>query len=259
MNFASTLRRTSDDLLSAIQFLTRVPVPSPPYSDDSLARSVKFFPLVGLLIGGGASLLNYILAPHLPRSITAFLLLLYLVLITGCLHEDGLADAADGFGGGTTREAALRIMRDSRIGTYGAVAITLSLGSRILLLATLPPGHIAQYLIAAAVLCRWTTLPLSCYLPSARTESPAGQSGQGSRIARLTSRSTLLGGTLFSFALVILLLRTQAIAPICVAIAITAGTAIFYRSRIGGVTGDCFGATNQLTEIGVYLCGVWTL
>jgi adenosylcobinamide-GDP ribazoletransferase len=259
MNASSPLRRTSDDLLSAIQFLTRVPVPSPPYTSDSLSRAVRFFPLVGLLIGSGAALFHHILAPHLPRAITAFLLLLYLVLITGCLHEDGLADAADGFGGGTTREKVLLILRDSRIGTYGAAALILSLTSRILLLATLPPAHIAQYLIAAAVLCRWTTLPLSYFLPSARSQSSTEHAGQGSRIANLTTRSTLIFGTLFSFAVVILLLHAQAVAPICAAVAIAAVTGLYYRRRIGGVTGDCFGATNQLTEIGVYLCGVWTL
>ena len=257
MNLTAPLRNTWSDLLSAIQFLTRIPTPAQPYAADSLSRSVKFFPLVGLLIGGSAALLNYVLTPHLPRPVAAFFLVIYLLLITGCLHEDGLSDAADGFGGGNNREQTLLIMRDSRIGTYGGAAITLSLVGRILLLSYLPPMQIAQYLIAAHILCRWTTLPLSYFLPPARNQTSVEYSGQGIRIANLTTTATLIVGTLFSFAIVILLLRTHSAAPILSAIAISAITALYYRKRICGVTGDCFGATNQLAEIGVYLCGVW--
>ena len=84
--------------------------------------SVKFFPLVGLVIGSGAALLEKVLAPHLGRPASAVVVLLYLVLITGCLHEDGLADVADSLGG-WNREQRLAILRDSRIGTYGAAAL----------------------------------------------------------------------------------------------------------------------------------------
>lgn len=259
MALTASPRRAVSDLLSAVQFLTRVPVPARPYAADSLARSVGFFPLVGLLIGCGAALLNHALLPHLPRLVTALILVLYLLLITGCLHEDGLSDAADGFGGGTSREKILLIMRDSRIGTYGGAAITLSLVGRLLLLSYLPPLQTAQYLIAAHVLCRWTTLPLSYFLPSARPQTSAEYAGQGVRLAQRTTSSTLIAGSVFSFAVVILLLRRQAAAPILSAVALTALTALYYRRRVGGVTGDCFGATNQLAEIGVYLCGVWTV
>jgi len=259
MSVAVYVRRTWSEFLSAIQFLTRIPVPSQPYETDSLSRSVKFFPLVGVIVGGSAALLHLLLAPHLPRLITAFLVLLYLVLVTGCLHEDGLADTADGFGGGTNREQVLLILRDSRIGSYGGVALTLSLLGRLLLLSSLPITQVAHYLIAAHVLCRWTTLPLSYFLPSARAQSTLEVDGQGARIARLTSTGTLIGGTLFSFAVAGFLLDSHAIAPILSAVLLTLLTGLYYKKRIGGVTGDCFGATNQLAEISVYLCGVWTV
>ena len=103
MSVTAYARRTWSEFISALQFLTRIPVPSQPYAVDSLARSVKFFPLVGVVVGGGAALLHLLIAPHLPRAIAALLVLLYLVLVTGCLTEDGLADAADGFGGGRPR------------------------------------------------------------------------------------------------------------------------------------------------------------
>ncbi len=273
MKLASPLRRASANLLSALQFLTRIPVPSPPYTDLSLARSLKFFPLVGALIGSGAALLHHLLVPHLSRPASAFLVLLYLVLITGSFHEDGLADTADGFGGGgSSPEKILLILRDSRIGSFGGVALALSLLGRLVLIASIPLDRVSSVLISAAVLSRWTTLPLSCFLaparhpdtparhpdnPPRRPDTPA-HLGQGARIAQLTSPSTLISGTLFTFALVGWLLRAQSIAPILTSIALTLATGRFYKQRIGGITGDCFGATNQLTEIGVYLCGAWT-
>jgi len=252
MSLVSSLRGIGGDLLSAILFLTRIPIPSPPYESDSLSRAVKFFPLVGAFIGGAAALLHHFLVPHLSRLPAALLILVFLVWVTGCLHEDGLADTADAFGGGRNREQILLILHDSRIGSYGAAALCLSLLARLILIASLPLAHIACYLVAAHILCRWTTLPLSYFLPAAR----AGD-GQGARVAQLTTLTSFIVGTLFSFAVVGYLLRWQAIASILAAIAITTLSARFYKSKIGCITGDCFGATNQLTEIAIYVCGVW--
>ncbi len=236
----------------AFQFLTRLPVPPVTFAPDGLARSVKFFPLVGLVIGSGAALIEKLLAPHLGRPGSAVVVLLYLVLITGCLHEDGLTDVADSFGGWNP-EQRLAILRDSRIGTYGAAALVLSLLSRAILLVELPLEHFTAYLISAHVLCRWSTLPLSYYLPPARESE-----GQGARIASLTSASSLIVGSVFTLVTVMVALRKAAIAPVLSAIAIPLLSGFFYMRKFGGVTGDCFGATNQLTEIAVYLCGVWT-
>lgn len=249
----NTLRRAWQDLLTAIQFLTRIPTPPLLYEEDSLARSVKFFPLVGLLIGALAALVNFLIAPHLPRLLTAVILVIFLVALTGCFHEDALADTFDGFGGGWNRDQILTILKDSRIGSYGAAALTLSLIARVALLAELPAANVARTLIAAHVLCRWTTLPLSYFLAPARTEP-----SQGARLARLTTRSSLLIGTVLALTIVIAALRVNAIAPILLAILITYASGLYYNSRIQGVTGDCFGATNQLTELLVYLAGVWT-
>jgi adenosylcobinamide-GDP ribazoletransferase len=222
------------------------------FAPDGLARSVKFFPLVGLVIGSGAALLEKLLAPHLGRPASAVVVLLYLVLITGCLHEDGLTDVADSLGGWNP-EQRLAILRDSRIGTYGATALVFSLLTRAVLLAGLPLEHFTAYLISAHVLCRWSTLPLSYYLPAARDSE-----GQGARIASLTSVSSLIAGSVFTIVTVMVALRRAAIAPVLSAIAIPLLSSFFYIRKFGGVTGDCFGATNQLTEIAVYLCGVWT-
>jgi adenosylcobinamide-GDP ribazoletransferase len=229
-------------------------MPSIAFAADSLSRATKFFPLVGLVVGSGAVLLQRMLTFHMNRPLVAAILLLYLVLITGCLHEDGLADTADGFGGGRAKDQMLAIMKDSRIGSYGATALVLSLLVRYLLLASLPLGHFAAYVISSHVLCRWSSLPLSYFLTPARE-----QDGQGSRIAKLTSSASLIFGSVFSFAVVSFVLRWSALAPALAAILTVLLSGWFYARKIGGVTGDCFGATNQLTEIAVYFCGVWTV
>jgi adenosylcobinamide-GDP ribazoletransferase len=239
------------DIAVAFQFLTRLPVPQAGFAPDGLARAVKFFPLVGLVIGSGAALLEKLLAPHLDRPASALAVLLYLVLITGCLHEDGLADVADSMGGWSL-EQRLAILRDSRIGSYGVTALVLSLLIRAVLLAGLPLEHFTVYLVSAHVLCRWSMLPLSYYLRPARDNE-----GQGARIAGLTSTASLIAGSLFTIVTVIVALRKAAIAPLLSAMAVPLLSSFLYVRKFGGVTGDCFGATNQLTEIAVYVCGVW--
>ena len=252
MSLSKTTQAAGFDFLAAVQFLTRIPTPNVPYDANSLSRAVKFFPVVGLLIGGTAALLHGLLAPHLSRLAAALAVVLFLAVITGLLHEDGLADVADGFGGGSNRERILLILKDSRIGSYGGAALVFSLLARVVLLASIPLAQVAHYLIAAHVLSRWTTLPLSYALASARA-----QEGQGARIARLTTRTSLVMGTLFTLAICIWVLRTHTLAPVLAAFLITLISGIYFKRKIGGVTGDCFGATNQLTEIAVYLTGAW--
>jgi adenosylcobinamide-GDP ribazoletransferase len=267
MSLGAGLRNGWSGFLVAVQFLTRIPVPAQAYAQwnagDALAGAAGYFPVVGLLIGGAAAGLNRLLLPHLPRTVAAIAVVGFLVGVTGCLHEDGLADAADGFGGGRSREQTLAIMRDSRIGSYGATALILSLSARWLLIASLPSAYAAQYLVAAHVLCRWTALPLGRWLDPARSgrgDHPGEKgAGQGARLARLTGFGALLGGSLAAIGIVAAVLRRRCAAPALSAVGVTLLTGMYYRRRIGGITGDCFGATSQIAEIAVYLCGVCTL
>jgi adenosylcobinamide-GDP ribazoletransferase len=243
--------RFAVDIAVAFQFLTRLPIKHAAYAEDGLARSVKFFPLVGLVIGLGAALLERVLTPHLDRSLCALAVVVYLMLITGCLHEDGLADVADSMGGWSF-EQRLTILRDSRLGTFGAAALMILLLARVVLLAKLPVEHFTAYLVSAHILCRWSTLPLSYYLPPARLTE-----GQGARVAGLTSSASLIAGSVFTIVAVVVALRKASIAPIVSAVLVSVFSSLFYMRKFGGITGDCFGATNQLTELAVYLCGVW--
>jgi adenosylcobinamide-GDP ribazoletransferase len=115
-------------------------------------------------------------------------------------------------------------------------------------------NRFTTFVVSAHVLCRWTTLPLSYFLPPARPSD-----GQGARITQKISSASFITGTLLSFAIVFYFLRTEFWIPVVVSLVITTLSGLYYSRRIDGVTGDCFGATNQLTEIGVYFCGVWNL
>ncbi len=237
--------------LTAIQFLTRLPVPAGDFHPEDLAKSLVFFPVVGLLLAVGGVLLHSVLGTHLGNGVVVLIILVYLVLLTGGLHEDALADAADGFGGGWDKEQILTIMRDSRIGSYGAIAIAFSLLGRFVLLTELPPTKFVAYFAAGQVLSRWTPLALSFFLLPARADS-----GQGSRVARKVSWLSLIIGTILALGIASLFLNGAVWWAGSVAVLVTATAGFYYQKRLGGITGDCLGATIQLAEIGVYLTGV---
>lgn len=242
--------RVVHDLILAFQFLTRIPVPGKHHGQGGLSGAVKFFPVVGLVIALGAIGLRRTLINHLPPLVVAVLVLAYLVVITGGFHEDGLADSADGFGGGWTKEKILEIMRDSRIGSFGALAIGLSLLARYSLLSSLSTAKFSSYIVVALVLSRWTTLPLSYFMQPARTQ------GQGAGVMQ-TSILSLILGTIIAVVICYFSMHLAFWLPAVAAAIVTALSAAYYQKQIGGITGDCFGATNQLSEIAIYICGVW--
>ena len=169
----------AESFFGAVAFMTRLPVPiNMQGSAESLASSAAFFPVVGLLISGGTIAIHHALARFVSLNIVVFVILVFLVAITGGLHEDALADAADGFGGGWEKEQVLAIMRDSRIGSFGALAIVLALLGRFVCLRDISPQRLDSFLVAGEVTCRWTALPLAYLLRPARE-----QSGQAARVA----------------------------------------------------------------------------
>jgi adenosylcobinamide-GDP ribazoletransferase len=234
-----------------VQFLTRLPVPAYKFEPDMVLGSAKLFPVIGALVGLGAMAIQWLLRAHLPANVIAVVVLVYFGMLTGGLHEDGLADTLDGLGAGGSRKRMLDIMRDSRIGSFGALAILFSVLFRWVLLATMAPAKFGSYVLAAQVLCRWTALPLAAFLPSARTD------GLGEKLARKVSIPALALGTAITLAIVGFSLRAQMAAPIAAVIAVTIISGLVYRAKLGGITGDCFGASNQMAEIAVYMCAVW--
>ncbi len=240
-------------LLAAIQFLTRFPVPSFAFDAETLPRALFFFPVVGAALGAITGAANTLLAGHLPRLVAAGFAVALLMAMTGALHEDALADCADAFGLRRPVDRTIAIMRDSRIGSFGAATLGISIVLRVSLIAALPMGKALPCMIAAATLARWSTLPLAL-LPAAQPEL-----GQGATIAQRASRATLVLGTVLAVVIVAAALRLGAIPAGGAALIVTALTGVFYMRRLGGTTGDCFGATNQLVEIAVLTCGAWVM
>jgi adenosylcobinamide-GDP ribazoletransferase len=245
-------------LLIAVQFLTRLPVPrSLMVSEEDISRAAAFFPAVGVVIGGIGALLYAILRPLVPAQTCVLAVLIYSALITGAFHEDGLADSLDGFGGGWSREEKLSIMRDSRIGTFGALGLIFLVLVKYNLLSLLEWGQIWRWLIFAHTASRWTVLPLCMWLPYAREQ------GQGGLVARRIGWSAAVIATLTLLAVSLLLPWRVGILALVMTVAVVVASGIYYRLRLSGITGDCLGATNQLTEVALYfvaavLSKVWT-
>lgn len=233
---------------AAFTFLTRLPFPGADRVDaETLGRSSVWFPVVGAVVGAVGGL-TFIAAARLwPPFVAATLATLATILLTGAFHEDALADAADGLGGGSTRQEALEIMKDSRIGAYGAVALVLGLSVRIACLAAFTPLDGARVLIGAHVLARWSSLPLLQGLPYARAH------GAGKPFVEGVTRARLLAGTLLAVVLVTPALGWRALAAGLVAVVVTAIAGRYFHVRLGGITGDCLGATNQVVELATYL------
>ncbi len=145
------MRNAANSFLVAVQFMTRLPVSRGiQYSPDALAKSGSVFPDRGVAGGPGGVALNLVLSSYVSRDVVVVLILIYLVTITGGLHEDALGDAADGFGGGWDKDRVLAIMRDSRIGSFGAIAITLGLLARFVFLKNLAPAKFSGFFIYGA-------------------------------------------------------------------------------------------------------------
>lgn len=225
----------------ALLLLTRIPVPF--RVPDRGARSAWAWPLAGLAAGGFAAGAGWIgAAAGLPDAILGGVILTILVVVTGALHEDGLADVADGFWGGFDRDRRLEIMRDSRIGSYGVIALALSLGLRWTALAALVAAGGWAQMVAASMLSR---VPMAAAMQGLAQARPDGLSH---RVGRPGWVRVLLGAVV-AF-LPGLWLAGPAVCVAAGAVAVVAvGIALVARDKIGGQTGDVLGAMQQVSEI----------
>ncbi len=245
------IRKPVKLFLIAAQFLTRLPVPRDLKTTEAeIGQAAAFFPLVGMVVGGSGALLHLVLLKLLPPSTCALIVLIYAAFITNAFHEDGLADAFDGFGGGWERERILEIMRDSRIGTFGALALIFLALAKYNFLSEIEPLQVWRWLIVSHTAARWTTLPLCWWLPYARDK------GQGKFVARRISWPAAIFATLTLLMAMTLLPPKTAVASLLVPTLIVMAGGIYYRRRLQGLTGDCLGATNQITEVTLYLTAV---
>lgn len=239
-----------EDVRTAVAFLTRLPAGAAEAElDGALARACWAFPLAGLAVGGaGGAVFAIAAVAGLPGPVAALLAVAAMVAVSGALHEDGLADTADGLGGGDTPERKLEIMRDSRSGVFGVLALIFSVAVRAAAIAAIAgPGAVVAALLAAAALSRGLLPGMMRALPLASSSGLAATAGQpGSGAAWLAA---LLGGSI-AFALLGPAVGGGAIVA---ALAAIAATAMLARRQIGGYNGDTLGAAQQVAEIAVLI------
>lgn len=228
-------------LAAAIAFMTRLPVGRVVQFDGTdVSRGAAWFPLVGVLLGLIYALAAWVLQPHLPLPVLAVMLVILDAAATGALHYDGLADTADGFGGGKTRDDVLRIMRDHAVGSYGAVAMASLVALKATAYAALLNGsQWATALILTPLLGRWSILLLTAAMPYARTSSSVIE-GMGNR--------SLFWGTLILLGALGAARQGRCWIASAVVLAVTAVFGLYCKRRIGGITGDTLGASVQLSE-----------
>jgi adenosylcobinamide-GDP ribazoletransferase len=238
------------DLKVATAFLTRLPIGPNNVGDmAALARASRCFPVVGLgngLLGG--ILYALAIALDLPPLLAAIIAIAATVAVTGALHEDGLADTVDGFGGGGDRDRKLQIMRDSRIGTYGVITLLLALGARVVALASFEDNDAAA--AAALILCeagsRGFIVAVMHYAPLARTDGLAASAGRPSQATMLWALGL---GALIALALA----GFDGVVALVAGAAVAGAVAWLAQRQVAGVTGDVLGAVQQGSEIAMLI------
>jgi len=242
------------DLIVAVAFLTRLPAGRRfAFGAKEVARSARWFPLVGALLGGVYTAVLWLLSRIFPPLVTAIVLVALDAWLTGAMHLDGLADTADGFGGGSTREDVLRIMRDHSIGSYGAVALILVIAIKIATLAALiDAGRAMSAVVLAPVMGRWSAVMLGATQNYARPVEDDAPHSVGSP-ARYIGRAELTIATVTAVAVAVASHRWRG--PVACVLVAFAGACWAWRCRrrIGGVTGDTLGAGIEMSECLVLL------
>ncbi|MFW5845544.1 MAG: adenosylcobinamide-GDP ribazoletransferase, partial [Planctomycetota bacterium] len=239
------LRAEARRLATAVQFLTRLPVRGSGAAGD-LEAACRYFPLVGLLVGGLIAGW-YLLALQLWSHDMACALALALgVLLTGAFHEDGFADSCDGFGGGWQREDVLRIMKDSRLGTYGGLGLVLLLGGKWLALVAIAPAQVPLALLLAHSGGRALAVACMRGLDYCRMDA----SSKVRPVATAIRRRDLLISLLWPLLLLPWLPWQQSLAAGLLLLLLRWSCQRWFRARLGGYTGDCLGAAEQLGELG---------
>ncbi len=243
-------RRERELFLTALAFLTRIPIPAhTPYSPEHMNTSARYFPVIGIVIGGIGALTYFLAAQILPATVAIALSMIATIVLTGAFHEDGFADSCDAFGGGWRREQVLSIMKDSRIGTYAAVGLIAMLGTKLLALNTLQPAQIVAALFVGHC---WSRLLAISYLYDHIYVRP-DDSSKIKPIATQLSRNNLLIAGL-SVAPLMLLIPLSKIFLIVVTLLLWRWWfGRYIRRRIGGYTGDCLGCAQQVAEVLIYL------
>lgn len=238
------------NMLAAFIFFTRLPfwriahVPA-----DCFKQVVPYWPLTGWLTGGIVALTLWLAGQFFPLSVAWILALTARLLVTGCLHEDGLADFCDGFGGGTTRERTLAIMKDSHIGTFGVIGLIVYF-LLMTQMSAMPLHTLCAVAFCADTYSKWCASHLINFLPYARKEE---ESKAQVTYRRMSAKEALMGA-FFGWIPVCLLLPAGWMWICLCPPLVFFLPCLWMKKRLGGYTGDCCGALFLLCELSFYLC-----
>jgi len=241
--------------LIALGFLTKIPVLRKiSVKERDLGKSMVWFPLVGLLLGLILSLANTALQPFLPPRLLNLVLILVLTLLTGAIHLDGLADTMDGLcSKSRKKEEILKIMRDSRIGTMGVIAILISILFKYEALNAVPAYLKGIALILICSISRWSHVFCSYFSKYARPDKGLGKPF----IGNVGKKQFVLSTIMITF-IALLTWRIKAVLILCLVTLLALIMMRYIKSRIGGLTGDTIGAISEVVEM-LVLMFIWTM
>ena len=240
--------------LTALQYFTRLPMPAwIGHGQAQLAGVARYFPAVGWVVGSVAAGVLWLASLVLPAPLPVLLSTAAGIWLTGAFHEDGLADTFDGLGGSAVRERALEIMTDSRVGTFGALALVLVVLVKLAALNAMPVMAACAAIIAAHSVSRWCSVVIIW-----RSKYAGGLQSRAKVAVQSMSMAQFAVATAFGL-LPAVLCGMSALAGIALALCTLAWLLRWFTMRLGGYTGDTLGATQQLTEISFYLAllAVW--
>ncbi|RKP44844.1 adenosylcobinamide-GDP ribazoletransferase [Trinickia fusca] len=251
---AAGLRAELRYFCAALGYFTRIPVPRGiGFAPGDLAGAARYLPLVGVIVGGIGGLVYLAALRVFPVSIAVLLSMAATLAVTGAFHEDGLADCCDGFGGGATRDDVLRIMRDPRLGAFGAVGLVLALALKWQALAALPPLRAAWVMLAAHAASRTLAASFLATLDYARTE------GKAQPVAQRMSAGALAWAAVLGLPWLFWPDWRAGACALALAVVCRVLLARYFVRRLGGYTGDCLGFAQQIFELAIYLTVLgWT-
>jgi adenosylcobinamide-GDP ribazoletransferase len=241
------LRRWFLQFRLAVSFLTILPVRIEGADESDVAASMAWFPCVGWAMGFFFGIEDRFLASLFSRSTRSALVVLSMVLLTGAVHLDGLADTADALGAGRNRARALEILRDSRVGTFGTIAVFFALALKLVSLANLEGQARLSTLVLAMTLARWAMVAVSYKIDYLRPV------GAGSSLLGRGDKLNLVRASIFVIPALIMAHSSNAILACALAVIATFVTRSFYRRWLGGITGDLIGACGEIVEVLVML------
>lgn len=244
------MKREIRIFFTTLMFFTRIPCPKwVNHSPEYLSKSSRYFSLVGIIVGAIGGVVYLLSSFIFSHAIAILLSMISTIYVTGAFHEDGLADTCDGFGGGWTKENVLRIMKDSRTGTYGVVGLFSVLALKFVSLYQMAPQQVSLVLITGHALSRFIASTLLYTHDYVREDVQSKAKSAAQRI----SVGSLFVGALFGITPLIVFLHYYVFLLLIPVFAIRWYLGKFFIKRIGGFTGDCAGATQQICEVVFYL------